>query len=213
MYEGSTSGGYADATPAATGTGPAAGPAPANPNTPTNPGPYKTPIPGAAQYGQLIALAQKAYKQSVAELNQERGQLLQQYGYVGQIDPATGLIKNLHVDAHNPYGLYQQTLKAGGQQQDATRANFAARGIRGGLEQAAETANKFAFGKATNDLSQSLQQSLLKLQESQTQDYFSEQQSIVNAQLTALNQAIQMMLSGQTIDPANLAGIQLPQPS
>lgn len=195
-----------DTTVAPTGTGPAA-------STSTAPAPYSGPIPGAAQYSQLIALAQKAYKQSVAELNQERGQLLQQYGYVGQIDPATGLVKNVHVDANNPYGAYQQTLRGYGQAADRLRESNSLRGIRGGLANQGMTAQKFAFGKDTSALAQALQQGLLKIQEGQTQDYFTEQGQIVNAQLAALNQAMSMLLSGQTIDPANLSGITIPGPN
>ena len=166
-----------------------------------------------AQYSQLIALAQKYYQQSVATLNLQRQNLLREYGYVGKIDPATGLIKNMYVDNNNPYGLYQQTLKGGGAQQMATREQFAERGIRGGLEHAAETANKFEFGKATTSLANNLQDALLNIQTQQNAAQYQEQNSIVQAQLQALQQAIAMMLSGQTIDPANIAGIKLPQPS
>lgn len=195
-----------------------------NPTTPAGqgpagnsagPNPYNTPIPGVAQYSQLIALAQKAYKQAVAEFGLQRSQLLQQYGYTGQIDPATGLVKNLGVDPNNPYGLYQQTLHGYGQAAEGLKEQMASRGIRGGLANQAMDQQKYGFGKDTSTLAQQLQQSLLGVQEQQTQAYFQEQTSIVNAQLSALQQAIAMMLSGQTIDPANLSGItaQLPKPS
>ena len=176
------------------------------------PAPYSTPIPGVAQYSQLMALAQNYYKQTVATLNLQRGQLLQQYGYTGTIDPATGLIKNLGVDAHNPYGLYQQTLRQGGQQMEAEKANMASRGIRGGLANQGQTQLQYGFGAATNTLAQNLQSSLLGIQTSQEQAKYQEQNSIVQAQLQALNQAITMMLSGQVIDPAQISGIQLPTP-
>lgn len=174
---------------------------------PGTPGTYSTPIPGVAQYSQLIALAQNYYKQSVANLNLQRGNLLQQYGYTGTIDPATGLIKNIGVDAHNPYGLYQQTLKGAGQQMDQYNQGMAARGIHGGLANQGQDALKYGFGQATNTLAQNLQQSLLGLQTQQIQDQYQEQNSIVQAQLQALNQAITMMLSGQNIDPAQIPNI------
>jgi hypothetical protein len=174
----------------------------------TTPGPYNTPIPGVAEYSQLIALAQKAYTQSVATLNLQRGQLLQQYGYGGKIDPATGMVTHLYVDANNPYGLYQQTLKGYGMQSDQTRQSMALRGIHGGLANQAAKAQTWDFGKTTTGLTNQLQQTLLGIQEQQNQDYYNEQTQIVQAQLQALNQAITMMLSGQNIDPANLAGIE-----
>lgn len=199
--------------PVASGTGPAAPAAAAPPVAGPAPAPYSTPIPGVAQYSQLIGLAQNYYKQAVATYNLQRQNLLQQYGYTGKIDPATGLLTHMGVDPTNPYGLYQQTLKGAGQQQMGTREAFADRGIRGGLEHAAETQNKFGFGQATTQLANSLQDSLLGLQTQQNQAKYQEQNSIVQAQLQALQQAITMMLSGQTIDPANIAGISLPQPT
>ena len=180
-----------------------------NNTTTTTPGPYNTPIPGVAQYSQLIAAAQNFYKQSVATLNLQRQNLLQQYGYVGKIDPATGLISHMGVDPYNPYGLYQQTLRGAGQQMGAAQQSDVARGIgiNSGLARQGQEQLQYGFGQATNTLANNLQQSLLGLQTQQIQDQYQEQNSIVQAQLAALNQAITMMLSGQNIDPAQLPNI------
>lgn len=189
-------------TPGATGGGTGPGPTP-----------YNTPIPGVAQYSQLIALAQNYYKQSVAQLNLQRSNLLQQYGYQGKIDPATGLISHLQIDAHNPYGAIQQFYKSAGQASEAERYSNAARNLHGGLANQGTTALKYGFGKGSTSLVNNLQDALLGIQSQQNQAKFTEQNSIVQSQLQALQQAISMLLSGQNIDPANLAGIQLPQPS
>lgn len=97
------------------------------------PGTYYAPPPGTDQAAEGYAAANDAYKRAIIRFNQQRTGLLQQYGYKGTVDPTTGLMTNVGVDAGNSYGALQQLLhtQAGEDQQ----AQFSAedRGLVGGL--------------------------------------------------------------------------------
>lgn len=81
---------------------------------------YTTPVPGGAGYAQASLLAKNAWDVARTRIQQQRGNLLRQYGY------NQGADGSLSVDANNPYGKYQQMLH--GQATESDQAGNQARG-------------------------------------------------------------------------------------
>jgi hypothetical protein len=134
------SGGPVESTP-----GPAKQPGTTYPNT------YDTNIPGATGangYADASLAANTAYKNTLARINQKRSSTLRQAGYLGDIDPTSGMLSNLRVDAYNPYGGLQSMLR--GQAGDFQQAQYAAedRGLHGGLAHKADSELKYQHGAA-----------------------------------------------------------------
>lgn len=150
MLAATNSGGDAYPTSAAGAAGGGAG----GPASPTSP--YYAPPSGSIAAAEQYAAASDAYKKALARYNQQRTGLLQQYGYQGDIDPVTGMVKNIRVDGGNVHGAFQELL--GQQAGEDENALYAAedRGLHGGLANQAETALKYAHGGQTSQLAQNL---------------------------------------------------------
>src|SRR4051812_25414513 len=100
--------------------------------------PYDAPVPGAVGQMNVALLGKTAYNNTLARINRQRGSTLQQYGYLGDVDPTTGVMTHVRVDPNNQYGDFQSMLRnqAGLSQQ----AEFAAqdRGLHGGMANKAQ---------------------------------------------------------------------------
>jgi hypothetical protein len=155
---------------------------------------YDTPIPGADIYAQAELAAKTGYQNAVARLNQQRGDTLQQFGYLGDVDPTNGTVGNLRVDPNNPYGTYQQLLRGSAQAGQAAHDNAAGRGIGGGLAAQGETEAKYGFGQGSFQLGTGLQNSLHGYDSAQTQAQTDEQNQIMGSKLSALQAALQAQL-------------------
>ena len=192
----------ADAAP--TSAAPASSPAP-------SPIPGKDPVPLATgDYATAAATANAAYQQALASINSQRQQALQSFGYTGQIDPSTGQLTNMQVDANNPYGQYQQMLAQGAGDQAGVTANSMARGLGavtgargGGLAAQGLTDAKLAFGANSANLGESLMGTMgnLTSQQNQAQDMMNN--ALWNAELASAQNAI----SNQDFNPADFSGI------
>lgn len=175
------------------------------------PAPSASPIPLASgDYASAAALAGNAYQNALAQINSQRQSALQQYGYQGTIDPATGTLTNMQVDPHNPYGQYQQMLATGADNLAGVQASDMARGLGavsgdrgGGLAAQGLTAAQKAFGADSANLGQSLMGTLGDLQGQQTSAQDTMNNALWQAELDAAQNAIQ----NQQFDTADMSGI------
>lgn len=158
---------------------------------------YDTPIPGADVYAQAELAAKTGYQNAVARLNQQRQDTLQQYGYLGDVDPNAGTISNLRVDPNNPYGQYQQLLRSSALEAQKAHDDAVGRGLGGGLANQGETQSKYDFGQGSFTLGTNLQNALHGYDSTQTQAQTDENNSIMQAKLSALQAALQAQLAAQ----------------
>lgn len=164
--------------------------------------PYSTPIPNVARYGQAGLLAKTAYQNTLARINRSRSQTLRQYGYLGDVNPQTGVMQNVRVDPHNPYGNLQTMFRNHALQDQ--EAQFAAqeRGLRGGLANKAYTQLKYAHGAESAQLGTGLTDQVADFQDAQTQAKYEFDRALYEAQLEAARNAI----SNGDYNPANTGG-------
>lgn len=153
-------------------------------------GPINSPIPGAAQYGALMAEANRAYMDALSTLNQQRSSLLQQYGYQGNVDAKTGAITGLHVNPTDPYGLYQSMMRQDAGLLDQAQADAAGRGLHGGLAHQLLTQAHFQHGANSATFGQNLSNAIYALQAQQNQALAARNSAILQAQLQAATAAI-----------------------
>lgn len=108
-------------------------------------------IPFVGPYAQNQALAEYAYQQAQANLANQRGQTLLQYGY----RPTSG--GGMEADPNNPYGQLQQTLRTNQTEADQLGENMRGRGFTGpGFASQAERAAQESAGGRSYALAQSL---------------------------------------------------------
>lgn len=148
-------------------------------------------IPNAPTYLSAEAQATAAYQNALSQINQNRQSTLQQYGYMGSIDPRTGTINNIRTDPNNQYGEYQTMLNTHAANQAAVRANAAARGLgTGGLAEQGITADHRSFGADSAQLGTNLMNALMGFQTQQNQAQTSMNDTLWQAELAAAQQAI-----------------------
>lgn len=194
---------------------PSAGAAPtppgANSGVPAAVGtPYTTAIPGSALYAQAALAANTAYQKALAQLNQQRTGTLRTYGYLGDIDPKTGVLKNVRVDPNNPYGEFQQLLRSSALNSESAVNDAVARGIHGGLAHQAERQVQFDHGAASAQLGQSMTDALSQLQQQQNADLEQRDAALYQAELDQARQAMDALASNGSINPADTAGLDIP---
>lgn len=125
-------------------------------------------IPGASVIAQGAAQGLAEYKRALARLNQNRLGTLTESGYTGEIDPETGVLKNMRVDSSNPYGTYQKMRYGNARDSDALRDASMERGIGSkGLGAQSRAAARFAWGAADTAMAQGLSRTLSGFDEQQ----------------------------------------------
>lgn len=168
----------------------------------TGGGTYYAPPPGAVQSAEDYAGAQNAYNRALIRFNQQRTGLLRQYGYGGTIDPATGMVTNLHVDAGNAYGGLQQLLHQQNLEDQAAQYAAQDRGVVGGLAHQAESELAYGHHGQTSQLAQTLLGNLSDLNNQQLDAKATLDQALWQLQHQATTDAI----SGGDYNPADLGG-------
>lgn len=165
-------------------------------------GTYYAPPPGSVQGAEDYSTANLAYQRALARFNQQRTGLLQQYGYKGSIDPKTGLMTNIGVDAGNSYGQLQQLLHS--QANEDQQAQYAAedRGLHGGLANQGEQELSYAHHGQSSALAQSLFGGLSDLNGQQQDAHDTLDQALWQLQHGATTDAI----GGGDFNPADLGG-------
>jgi hypothetical protein len=165
-----------------------------------------SPIPGAGGYEQADVQATNAFNNALARINQQRLSTLRQYGYGGSVDPTSGTITGIHVDATNPYGSFQQMLGGAAHQSMQDVGMNQERGLVGGLANQALTADKSAFGGASAQLGSALSDALSGLQDQQDTASYTRDSALYNAEQAAAQSAI----SGGNFDTPSYDGITVP---
>lgn len=127
-----------------------------------DPLPSNTPIPYVGPYGEQQALAQRAYEQALSQINSQRSQTLQQYGFMPGADG------NAVIDPSNPYGMLQQTYLTNQQEADSLEQGARSRGFSGsGLGQQGVNAGRVAEGARLFDVGQRMLGSITDLSQQQ----------------------------------------------
>lgn len=172
--------------------------------------PYDAPIPGADTYATAALGAKTAYQNTLARINAKRSDTLRQYGYLGDIDPNTGVVNNVRVDPYNQYGGLQQMLRSNadaGQQ-----AQFASeeRGLHGGLAHKALSDVHYDLGNASQQLGTAFAGALGGYQDDQNSAAYQRDQALYQAELDSARLAIenQQFNPSDTSDPeGNPSGV------
>ena len=146
-------------------------------------------IPGAAQYLQDNLNAKQAYQNALAKINQQRQNTLLQYGYQGSVDPKTGVISKVGINANAPYGLYQQMLRGGAQQGYQQQWGLQDRGLVGGLANQVNRQLGYQFGQDSAKLGQDLSGQLFNLQDQQDAAKYQYDQTLAQEEALAAMQA------------------------
>lgn len=166
-----------------------------------------SPIPDTSGYESADVLAMNAYNNALAQINQQRLATLQQFGYKGTIDPATGTITGLGVDPNNPYGNLQQLLGTSADQSMQDAASNLARGLHGGLANQAVTADKNVFGGQSSQLGTDLENQLEGFQNDQSNAAYTRDNALWQAEQTAAENAVSQ---GQ-FDQPSYTGTSVPE--
>lgn len=168
-------------------TAPGAPPPP--PGNPPPGGTYYAPPQESTLAAETYAAADAAYKRSLARLNTQRTGILRQYGYLGDVDPTTGQVKNVRVDAGNSFGQLQQLLH--GQALEDMNAENAAedRGLRGGLAHQAEAELHYEHQGQTGNLVNQLMANLAGYDDQQQQAQETLDQALFDLQHSAVQTA------------------------
>lgn len=154
------------------------------------PTPYDAPIPGAAGYETAALQAKTAYQNALARINSKRSDTLRQYGYLGDIDPTTGVVGNVRVDPNNQYGGLQQMLRANADTVQQVRDAADERGLHGGLAHKGITDARYDLGNASQQLGSAFTGALGGFQDDQNQAAYSRDQALYEAEAQAARDAI-----------------------
>jgi hypothetical protein len=168
------------------------------PSRPPN-GAYYAPPQESTLAAENYAAANDAYRKALARLNQQRTGLLRQYGYMGDVDPSTGMVKNVRVDAGNSFGQLQQLLH--GQALEDQNAEYAAedRGLVGGLAHQGEQELHYQHQAQSGDLANTLMANLAGYDDQQQQAKEALDQALFDLQ----HQAVQDAINNSDFNPAS----------
>lgn len=151
-----------------------------------------TPIPGAPTYMSAVELAKKRYQTRLADINQQRQRTMRQAGFMGDIDPTTGLVSNMRTDPYNQYGQYQQLNRAQSFRSDEMYGQNFGRGLssRGGLGRQNIGNLRYEFGKEDSDFGANLLDQMSSFTRQQEEEKFSYDEALYRAQQEAAAAAI-----------------------
>jgi hypothetical protein len=138
----------------------------------------------------VALLGKTAYNNTLARINRQRGQSLQQYGYQGDVDPVTGVLKNVHVDPNSQYGDFQSMLR--NQATIAQQAEYANqdRGLRGGMANKALSDARYGFGQQSAQLGTNFANTFTDFQDQQAQAKYEYDRALYEQQLLDAQNAI-----------------------
>jgi hypothetical protein len=164
--------------------------------------PYDAPVPGAVGQMNVALLGKTAYNNTLARINRQRGQSLQQYGYQGDVDPNTGVLTNVHVDPNSRYGDFQSMLR--NQATIAQQAEYANqdRGLRGGMANKALSDARYGFGQQSAQLGTNFANTFTDYQDQQTQAKADYDRALYEQQL----QDAQAAIAAGNFNPAGDGG-------
>lgn len=172
--------------------------APKSPTTPPPQGTYYAPPEEDTLAAENYATANNAYNNALARLNAQRMGTLRQAGYLGDVDPTTGLVKNVRVDAGNSFGDLQQLLH--NQALEDENADYSAedRGLVGGLANQGEAELHYGHQAQSSNLVNSLMANLAGYDDQQQQA----KETLDQALFDLTHQAAQTAISNSEYNPA-----------
>jgi hypothetical protein len=150
-----------------------------------------TDIPGASVYAQAVNLAKQRYQTRLADLNKQRQSTMRTAGFQGDIDPETGLVKNMRTDPYNQYGQYQQLNRAQALQgQEVEGQNISRRLGRGGLAAQNLADARYTWGQQDASFGSNLADMLSGFDRTQADEKYNYDQAMWQAQQLAAQEAI-----------------------
>jgi hypothetical protein len=172
---------------------------PARPYTPppmpggVAPQPQGGGLPNAGIYAQKQALAEQAYQQAIAQINQKKSRTLRDYGFLesGQVDP------------NNQYGAYQMMSRNQAQAADTTEMQARSRGFAGvgGLAGRRLSNLNFEHGAERYKMQAGYSDALEDIANLQNTALWDRDQAMLNITQEQLQEALQQ----QNFTPAALA--------
>jgi hypothetical protein len=170
---------------------------------------YDSAIPGGSQIGQAALAAKTAYQQALARINQKRGSALRQYGFQGDIDPTSGVLRNTRVDPNNQYGAFQMANRSQASRDEQTRNAALERGLGsgGGLAAQLRERGRFDFGREDAEIGTGLIEGLAGYQDEQNQAGYARDSALYQAELEAARFGIQ----NEDWSPTDYSGLDIPE--
>lgn len=150
-------------------------------------------IPGASVYAQAVNLAKQRYQTRLADLNKQRQSTMRTAGFQADIDPETGLIKNMRTDPYNQYGQYQQLNRAQALQGIEVEGQNISRGLgarRGGLGAQSMADARYGWGQQDAAFGANLADMLAGFDRTQAEEKYGYDQALWQAQQLAAQSAI-----------------------
>jgi hypothetical protein len=170
------------------------------PSGPPAPSTYYAPNPEYLLAQENYAQAQDAYNRALARFNNQRTGLLRQYGYLGDVDPKTGMVKNIRVDTGNSFGQLQQLLHNAALEDESAVNAAEDRGVFGGLAHQGESEARYQHQAQLGALASALQGNLTDLDNQQVDAKSALDQALYTLTHTAAQTAIQ----NNEFNPANV---------
>lgn len=152
--------------------------------------PYDAPIPGAAGYATAALGAKTAYQNALTRINQKRSGTLRQYGYLGDVDQASGVVNNVRVDPYNQYGGLQTMLRNNALEQQNAEYTAEEHGLHGGLAHKLASQARYNLGGQTAQLGSDFAGALGGYQDEQNQAAYSRDSALYEAELQAARDAL-----------------------
>jgi hypothetical protein len=147
----------------------------------------------------VALLGKTAYNNTLARINRQRGSTLQQYGYLGDVDPTTGVLANVRVDPNNRFGDFQSLLRSHADQAQQAEFNSQERGLHGGMANKAQSDLKYGFGQDSAHLGQNFANQFTDYQDQQSQAKYDYDKALYEQQL----QDAQNAIANGDFNPAN----------
>lgn len=165
-----------------------------------------SPIPMPGIYKEQQALAQKAYATSLANINQRRQAMLQQYGMTGTVD-AQGAYSNYRIDPANQYGQLQMMKQNQGLALNDAWNQAAERNLgNSGLAAQGESLLRYSQGGESAQLGQDFVTGMGDLAQENVQNQDTLAQQMYQAEAQARNEAIQNQMFTQANSGSGAGG-------
>jgi hypothetical protein len=171
--------------------------------------PLRRADPRRSRYATAALNATTAYQNALARINSKRSDTLRQFGYLGDIDPTSGVVNNVRVDPHNQFGGLQQMLRSNADEVQQARIAAEERGLHGGLAHKGITDAHYDLGNASQQLGSAFSGALGGYQDDQNSAAYARDQALYQAELEAARNAIE---NGQ-FNPADFSDTNYDNPT
>lgn len=147
-------------------------------------------IPNMGIYRQYQTEAKLAYDQALARIKQQRGTLMQQYGFTADVNDKSGTFENVRLDPYNQFGQVRTMLNRQALSLDDVRNQAIGRHITGGLARQGERGLRYLHGAESQALGSQFSQGMYELLGLQQDAEARYRRALLDAELEALRNAI-----------------------